>query len=90
MGTKHPQRSKISHPFCAVPSSSNVCEGANAPVQAPKEKCQSHLQDNTDLDSQENEASCQWTYYLSFELKLFSQLPLCEVPNLLSCGDKKK
>ncbi|KAJ5747740.1 camp-regulated phosphoprotein family protein Igo1 [Penicillium nucicola] len=53
LGTKHPQRSNISHPFCAVPSSSNVCEEANDPIQAPKERHQSHLQDS---DCQEEEA----------------------------------
>lgn len=43
MGTKHPQRSHISHPFCAVPSSSNVCEDANDGAQTVQQKCGSHL-----------------------------------------------
>ncbi|KAJ5320291.1 hypothetical protein PENANT_c010G00904 [Penicillium antarcticum] len=56
IGTKHPQRSNISHPFCAVPSSSNVCEDANDPIQAPKETCHSHLQDKGEPVRQEDEA----------------------------------
>ncbi|KAJ6094924.1 camp-regulated phosphoprotein family protein Igo1 [Penicillium canescens] len=56
IGTKHPERSNISHPFCAVPSSSNVCEDANDPIQVPKETCQSHLKDKDDPVCQEDEA----------------------------------
>jgi hypothetical protein len=42
-GTKYPQRCHISHPFCAVPSSSNVCEDANDGVQTVKQNRKSHL-----------------------------------------------
>lgn len=57
-GTEHPQHASISHPFCAVPSSSNVFHDANNGFQTTSheiKKCQSHLHENEKADCEENE-----------------------------------